>query len=105
MSEQKAAAARTWVDFLREDPQQRAFVKGGFRPGTGLPLTAPISAKFGLDPTQPKKTINPADLNPDVLNTIIESWGGVKKPATVTFVVDTSAFPWPERSWSKRSSG
>ena len=44
-----------------------------------------------MDPTQPKKTINPADLNPSVLNTIMASWGGVKKPATVTFVVDTSS--------------
>lgn len=83
-------AARAWVDFLREDTQQEKFMKGGFRPGTDLPLTAPISAKYGLDPTKPNATIDPAKLDPAVLHSIMGSWGAVKKPAKVTFVVDTS---------------
>ena len=35
-------------------------------------------------------TIDPADLDPAVLQKIMNSWGAVKKPAVVTFVVDTS---------------
>ena len=65
-------------------------MRAGFRPGTDLRLTDPISSKFGLDPTKPDVTIDPADLDPAVLQKIMNSWGVVKKPAVVTFVVDTS---------------
>jgi Ca-activated chloride channel family protein len=91
VSADEAKAAQTWIDFLREDEQQRAFMKGGFRPGTSLALAGPISPKFGLDPTKPTKVIDPAELGPDVLAKIMGSWGVVKKPAIVTFVVDTSS--------------
>ena len=90
VSEEDAAAARSWVEFLREDGQQRAFMHGGFRPGTALALADPISPQFGLDPTKPTATIDPAELDPTVLDKIMSSWGVVKKPAIVTFVVDTS---------------
>jgi Ca-activated chloride channel family protein len=87
---QASDAAATWISFLRADKQQRAFMNAGFRPGTSLALTAPISPDFGLDPTQPTKTIDPAALDPAVFEKIMNSWNVVKKPAIVTFVVDTS---------------
>jgi Ca-activated chloride channel family protein len=90
VSEEEGAAAQDWADFLREDEQQRAFMNGGFRPGTSLALADPISPEFGLDPTKPTASIDPAKLDPAVLNEIMSSWGAVKKPAILTFVVDTS---------------
>ena len=46
--------------------------------------------EWGLDADQPQSTIEPGDLSPDVLSQIIDSWGSVKKPSIVTFVVDVS---------------
>jgi hypothetical protein len=87
---EEAEAARTWIDFLREDTQQRAFTKAGFRPGTQLPIQGSISAKYGLDPSKPDAKIEPGDVRPEVVQKIMASWGDVKKPAIVTFVVDKS---------------
>ena len=35
------AAAETWIEFIREDEQQRAFMAAGFRPGTDIALDDP----------------------------------------------------------------
>jgi Ca-activated chloride channel family protein len=84
-------AARTWIDYLREDAQQRVFMNAGFRPGTQLRVGGSIKAKYGLDPNEPgNATIEPGDVNPVVVQKIMDGWGEVKKPAIVTFVVDTS---------------
>jgi Ca-activated chloride channel family protein len=87
-----AAAARQWIDFVREDEQQRRFMSIGFRPasGTGLEPDARQFTAWGLDPRAPAATIEPGELQPEVLEHIIGSWGAVKNPAIVTLVVDTS---------------
>jgi Ca-activated chloride channel family protein len=90
VSGEEASAAATWVDYLRSDDQQRVFMKNGFRPGTHLAVSRSVS-RFGLDPKEPKTTLEPGDVRPEVLSRIMASWGAVKKPAIVTFVVDTSA--------------
>jgi Ca-activated chloride channel family protein len=85
-------AAGEWIDFLREDDQQRAFMNAGFRPatGTGLSVDNRQFAGWGLDAERPKASIEPGELKPDVLDAIMSSWGAVKNPAIVTFVVDVS---------------
>ncbi len=93
VSDQQVEAAEEWLDFLREDDQQRAFMAAGFRPGTDISLADPsskITSEFGLDPTKPSAVLNPSLIDPAVAAAIDESWVDVKRPAIVTFVVDTS---------------
>jgi Ca-activated chloride channel family protein len=92
VSADERAAADTWIDFLREDEQQRAFMGAGFRPaaGTDVELDAQQFEDWGLDPEPPAAVIDPGKVPADVLQKIIESWDAVKKPSVVTFVVDVS---------------
>ena len=87
---EQVEAAQRWIDFLLEDEQQRSFMAAGFRPATDLPLTDPISDDYGLDPTKPRKVLNPSLIKPEVAAAIDQSWELVKRPGIVTFVVDTS---------------
>jgi Ca-activated chloride channel family protein len=87
-----ADAAASWISYLRQDAQQQRFMDAGFRPanGTALSVDPQQFAGWGLDASEPHTTIEPGTLEPEVLAKIIESWGSVKNPAIVTFVVDTS---------------
>jgi Mg-chelatase subunit ChlD len=86
--------ASEWIDFVRDDDQQRRFMESGFRPasGTGLSVDAEQFESWGLaaEPPAAAAAIDPGKLKPEVLNEIIGSWGSVKKPSIITFVVDTS---------------
>ena len=92
VSREHGAAAARWVEFLHADAQQRAFIAAGFRPAgrSELAVDARTFASWGLSAAEPSRRIEPADLRPDVLDKIVTSWSGVKNPAIVTFVVDTS---------------
>ena len=93
VTEEQKEAARRWIDFIREDEQQRAFMEAGFRPGTDLDLNYPgskISSEFGLDPSQPTKVLNPSLTRPEVAAAIDTAWADVKRPGIVTLVLDTS---------------
>jgi len=83
-------AAGKWIDFLLTDEQQRRFMEDGFRPATSIPLTEPISGKFGIDPKKPTATLNPDRIDQAAAGAINASWDVIKRPAIVTFVVDTS---------------
>jgi Ca-activated chloride channel family protein len=91
VSPEETDAARAWIDYLRDDAQQRDFMRAGFRPGTQLPVGGSVNARYGLDPKEPANaTIEPGDVRPSVVQAMMNRWGDVKKPAIVTFVVDTS---------------
>ena len=77
VSAEQAEAARKWIEYLREDDQQRTFMEAGFRPatGTGISIDERQFAEWGLDAQQPKSTIEPGDLEPAVLERIVNSWG------------------------------
>ena len=86
-------AAEKWIDFIREDEQQRAFMRAGFRPVTDLPLSDPsskINGEYGLAPRTPAAVMNVALIDPPVAAAIDRSWKDVKRAGIVTFVVDTS---------------
>ena len=81
----------TWIEYLREDEQQQRFMAAGSGPrGTDLDVDPEQFEEWGLDAQPPATTIEPGELAPDVLEQIIDSWGAVKKPSIVTFVVDVS---------------
>jgi len=67
-------------------------MEAGFRPAadTGVELDEPQFVRWGLKAHPPVPRIDPGDLQPRVLDRIIERWGVVKKRAIVTFVVDVS---------------
>ena len=93
VSEEQVEASQQWIEFIREDEQQRTFMAAGFRPGTDLDLNYPgskISSKFGLNPDEPKVVLNPSRTLPEVAAAIDSNWEQVKRPGIVTFVVDTS---------------
>ena len=95
VTEEQVEAAQSWIDFMREDDQQRSFMAAGFRPGsdTDVSLTDPaskITGEFGLDPNKPTRVLNPARIDPEVAAAIDQSWEDVKRPGIVTFVMDTS---------------
>jgi Ca-activated chloride channel family protein len=93
VSDEQVEASQEWIDFIREDEQQRAFMAAGFRPGTDLDLNYPgskISSEFGLNPDEPKVVLNPSLTKPEVAAAIDGSWELVKRSGIVTFVVDTS---------------
>ncbi|MCH8224196.1 MAG: VWA domain-containing protein, partial [Chloroflexi bacterium] len=89
----QAEAAKVWIDYIRQDEQQRAFMAAGFRPGTDISLRDPaskITTEFGLNPNPPRVVLNPSLTKPEVAAAIDAAWVDIKRPGIVTFVVDTS---------------
>jgi len=83
-------AAETFRAFLiAPERQQAALSRFGFRPvDTSIPLGPPIDASHGLDPAQPKNVLP----NPPVavVRRVLEGFDSVKRPVSITFVIDTS---------------
>ncbi|HEY94876.1 MAG TPA: VWA domain-containing protein, partial [Dehalococcoidia bacterium] len=93
VTEEQVEASQQWIEFIRRDKQQKAFMAAGFRPGTDLDLHYPgskITAEYGLDPDEPRVVLNPSYTKPDVAQEICEAWEFVKRPGIVTYVVDNS---------------
>jgi Ca-activated chloride channel family protein len=88
VSGEHAEAAAAWVDFLREDARQRAFMADGFRPATGIPYVPPVGAQAGIDPSKPTTVFEVP--RPETASAIVGAWEEVKKPGVATFVVDVS---------------
>jgi Ca-activated chloride channel homolog len=82
-------AANIYIDYLRARPQQLKAMTFGFRPGDeSIDLVAPIDAKHGVDPNEPKQVL-PVPTAP-VMKSIIELWKERKKHIRIVLVVDTS---------------
>ncbi|MBM2827249.1 MAG: hypothetical protein HW403_1313 [Dehalococcoidia bacterium] len=90
VSPEHAEAAQKWIEYLYQEPSQRAFVQEGFRPATDVAYKDVINPRYGLDPSKPRTIINPNGIQPAVAEKIVESWGDVKNSGVVTFVVDNS---------------
>jgi Ca-activated chloride channel family protein len=86
----RKAAAQTYIDYLLAQPQQQKALSYGFRPGsTDVAVGAPIDLAHGVDPTQPKTTLEVP--TPDVIDAIEQQWNNFeKKPADIVLVMDTS---------------
>ena len=73
----------------------------GFRPSTGLQVGCPICPDFGLQKDEPK-ALDPTRIPPKVGEQTVATWGDVKKPGVVVFVVDnSSAMSRPELQSTK----
>lgn len=95
VSDDERAAANMWIDFLREEQQQRAFMRAGFRAVGDFTIYENdrddrITAEFGLTPGRPAKELDVSKIDPEVAKEIDDQWEVMKRPGVVTFVVDTS---------------
>jgi Ca-activated chloride channel family protein len=89
VTEEHREAARQYVKFLLERPQQERALAHGFRPGdVNVPLAAPIDAAHGVDPREPKTTLEVPSA--EVMDAIKAVWQKNKKHANVTLVFDIS---------------
>jgi Ca-activated chloride channel homolog len=90
VNSEQVEAARRWIEFLLEPPQQTVIVQHGLRPATSVRYADTINPRYGLDPVQPANAVDPEGIDPAVAATIAESWGEVKNSGVLTFVLDSS---------------
>ena len=82
-------AAKAYIQFLLQRPQQEKAITYGFRPGSvDVPLASPIDEAHGVDPKEPKTTLEVPTV--PVMDAILNLWQQKKKAANVVLVMDTS---------------
>ncbi len=82
-------AAKIYIQYLLARPQQVKAMEYGFRPAlVDLPLEAPLDTAHGMDPQEPKTTLEVPSA--DVINGILQVWRTQKKHSNVVLVLDTS---------------
>lgn len=82
-------AAKAYTQFLLDRPQQEKTLAFGFHPGdVGIQLAAPIDAAHGVDPKEPKTTLEVPSV--EVMDAIIKLWHEHKKHSNIILVFDTS---------------
>jgi Ca-activated chloride channel homolog len=82
-------AAKTYIQFLLDRPQQEKTLAYGFHPGdVGIQPAAPIDAAHGVDPKEPKTTLEVPSV--EVMDAILKLWHEHKKHSNIILVFDTS---------------
>lgn len=85
----EAAGAAQFVEFVQEPTNQRKVLASGFRPGNpDVAIGAPIDAKHGADPDQPKTLLDVP--SSEVLARLLDDWQDQRKPARVLLLMDVS---------------
>jgi Ca-activated chloride channel homolog len=86
---EKRDAAKVYIQYLLQRPQQEKAITYGFRPGAvDVPLASPIDEGHGVDPKEPKTTLEVPSV--PVIDSILNLWQQKKKSASVVLVLDTS---------------
>jgi Ca-activated chloride channel family protein len=89
VSEEQAAAARVFADYVRSPLVQEKIMAAGFRPVIpDVELGYPFVPELGVDKDQPATVLFVPD--PAVISAIQESWSYVKKQADIWLVMDIS---------------
>ena len=89
VSPEHREAAKIYIQFLLARPQQEKAMQYGFRPAlVDLPLAAPLDAAHGMNPQEPKTTLEIPSA--EVINGILQVWRAQKKHSNVVLVLDTS---------------
>jgi Ca-activated chloride channel family protein len=83
-------AAKKYIDFLLEEPQQKKALEYGFRPGVdSVDIGSPIDRAHGADPSKPgANLLRPP--NVDVMEASLKTWQKYKKRARIVLVIDRS---------------
>jgi Ca-activated chloride channel family protein len=74
VSDDQVEAAAKWIEFLRQDTQQRALMQDGFRPTASAACIAPLGSPFSQCASTPKSVLNPERISPDVAAAILKAW-------------------------------
>ena len=86
---ERREAAEQYIQFLTAAPQQQRAMEFGFRPAdVAISLAAPIDAAHGVDPKQPKTTLEVPSAT--VAKATIELWKKFKKHSRVALLLDVS---------------
>jgi Ca-activated chloride channel family protein len=89
VSAEHREAAQAYIRFLLEPAQQARALPHGFRPASvDVPLGAPIDAAHGVDPKEPRTTLEVP--SPPVIEATLQLWRATKRSASVTLVLDVS---------------
>ena len=85
----KQTSALAFRNFLLAPEQQRKALLYGFRPADfNIALTAPLDSHHGVDPAQPKATLQVPGAN--VVNAIKASWDQQRRKVDVMLILDRS---------------
>ena len=86
---ERREAAKIYIQFLLQKPQQQKAIGYGFRPGAvDVALASPIDEAHGVDPKEPQTTLEVPSV--PVMDSILNLWEQKKKSASVVLVMDTS---------------
>jgi Ca-activated chloride channel family protein len=97
-------AAKIYIQYLLAHPQQEKAMQYGFRPAAvDVPLAAPLDAAHGMDPKEPKTTLEVPSA--DVINAILQTWKAEKKHSNVVLVLDTSGSMSEENKMENAKAG
>jgi len=97
-------AAKIYIQYLLARPQQEKALQYGFRPASvDVPLAAPLDASHGIDPKEPKTTLEVPSV--DVINAILQSWKVEKKHSNAVLVLDTSGSMGEESKMQNAKEG
>ena len=89
VSDAQRAGAEAFQEFVQRPVNQEKVLESGFRPGNPeVPLGAPISEEFGVDPDQPTTLLEVP--SGQVMNDLLDAWAVQRKGARVLMVLDVS---------------
>jgi Ca-activated chloride channel homolog len=89
VSDEQRSAAQIFTDFVQQPANQERVLEFGFRPGnTEVAIGEPVSAEFGVDPSQPQTLLEVPD--PPVMVAALDRWAEQRKAARVLLVMDVS---------------
>lgn len=89
VSEDQAAGAELFAEFVSSTENQEKVLEFGFRPGNpDVPLGPPIDAANGVDPDQPQTLLDVPQGS--VLVGMLDAWATQRKSARVMMVLDVS---------------
>jgi Ca-activated chloride channel family protein len=104
VTEAHKEAAEIYLEYLFDKPQQGKALVYGFRPGIpDVPLSAPIDADHGVDPSEPKTTLEVPSV--DVMDAILALWLDRKKHSDIVLVLDTSGSMQKDEKMERAKQG
>jgi Ca-activated chloride channel family protein len=97
-------AAKTYIQYLLDKPQQEKALAYGFRPArVEIQVTAPLDAAHGVDPTEPKTTLEVPSV--EVIGEALKLFERNKKHSEVVLVLDTSGSMQEDRKLENAKRG
>lgn len=86
---EKQEGIRLFGEFLSGQKSQEEAATNGFRTGTiEAGIIPPLTAEFGVTPELPVEMIT--DIEPEAIKQLMAKWKEVKRPITLSIIIDTS---------------